>query len=206
MPSFKPALLATVLAASSLAAQATSLNLAADDQWQAFGVDSFSAISMGTEWIDNHDSNAPGFGTPLDFTFTIAAGFMGQLTVVDASMAGDTFKVFGNGHLLGTTGSVPVQLYGSAPDVGYDYDAASHNSAFSRGIFTLAAGTYSVTGSLAQSLMIDDGLGGIRPLNATAGAVKLSVSAVPEPSSLALMFAALGVTVTWLVSRRTASR
>lgn len=204
MLSFKPALLATVLAASSLAAQATSVNLAANAQWQAFGVDSFSSLSSGTEWIDNNDSSAVGFGTPLSFTFTIVDGFVGQLTVVDASLAGDTFKVFSNGQLLGSTSSVPVQVYGSAPDVGYDYDAALQNSAFSRGVFTLGAGSYSVTGELAQSLMLDDGMGGLSPLNATAGAIKLSVSAVPEPSSLALVFAALGVT--WLVSRRTETR
>jgi len=204
MLSFKPALLAVALAASSLAAQATSINLAADNQWQAFGVDSFSAVSGGTEWIDNDYSNAAGFGTPLDFTFTIAAGFVGELTVVDAAMAGDTFNVFNAGSLLGSTSSVAVQQYGSAPDVGYDYDAALQNSAFSRAVFTLGAGTYSISGALAQSLMIDDGLGGLSPLNATAGAVKLSVSAVPEPSTLALLIAALGVT--WLVSRRTTVR
>ncbi len=204
MPSFKSILPALVLAASSLAAQATSLHLAANDQWQAFGVDSFSSLSSGTEWIDNNDSNAAGFGSPLSFTFTIADGFVGQLTVVDASMAGDTFNVLANGQSLGATSSVPVQVYGSAPDVGYDYDAALQNNAFSRGVFTLGAGSYSVTGALAQSLMIDDGMGGLSPLNATAGAIKLSVSAVPEPSSLALVFAALGVT--WLVSRRTESR
>ncbi len=204
MLSFKPALLAVALAASSLAAQATSINLAADNQWQAFGVDSFSAVSGGTEWIDNDYSNAAGFGTPLDFTFTIAAGFVGELTVVDAAMAGDTFNVFNAGSLLGSTSSVAVQQYGSAPDVGYDYDAALQNSAFSRAVFTLGAGTYSISGALAQSLMIDDGLGGLSPLNATAGAVKLSVSAVPEPSTLALVIAALGVT--WLVSRRTTVR
>lgn len=204
MSSFPSALLAAVLAASSLAAQATSLHLTANEQWQAFGVDSFSSLSSGTEWIDNSDSNAAGYGSPLSFTFTIADGFVGQLTVVDASMAGDTFEVFGNGQLLGATSSVPLQVYGSAPDVGYDYDAALLNSTFSRGVFTLGAGSYSVTGALAQSLMIDDGMGGLSPLNATAGAIKLSVSAVPEPSSLALVFAALGVT--WLASRRTESR
>lgn len=204
MLSFKPALLAVALAVSSLAAQATSINLAADNQWQAFGVDSFSAVSGGTEWIDSDYSNAAGFGTPLDFTFTIAAGFVGELTVVDAAMAGDTFNVFNAGSLLGSTSSVAVQQYGSAPDVGYDYDAALQNSAFSRAVFTLGAGTYSISGALAQSLMIDDGLGGLSPLNATAGAVKLSVSAVPEPSTLALVIAALGVTR--LVSRRTTVR
>lgn len=204
MPFFKPALLASVLATLSLAAQATSVPLAADAQWQPFGIDSDAALSGGTEWIDNADTNAPGYGSPLNFNFTIASGFVGQLTVVDASMAGDTFNVFNHGSLLGTTSSVPVQQYGSAPDVGYDYDAALLNSAFSRGVFTLASGNYSITGVQMQSLMMDDGLGGLTPFTSGAGAVKLSVSAVPEPSSMALLFAALGAT--WLVSRRTASR
>lgn len=204
MPLFKPALLASVLATLSLAAQATSVTLAADAQWQSFGVDSYAALSGGTEWIDNADTNAPGYGTPLNFNFTIANGFVGQLTVVDASMAGDTFHVFNNGSLLGATSSVSVQQYGSAPDVGYDYDAAMLNSAFSRGVFTLASGHYSISGVQMQSLMMDDGFGNLTPITSGAGAVKLSVSAVPEPSSTALLLAALGVT--WLVSRRTVSR
>ena len=202
MSFLKSALLAA-LATSALAAHATSTPLAADGQWQAFGVDSFSAVSGGTEWIDNDYTNAAGYGTALDFTFTIAAGFAGQLTVVDASMAGDVFNVFNHGSLLGTTSGVPVQLYGSAPDIGDDHDAALLNSAFSRGVFTLGAGSYSISGALAQSLMLDDGAGGLSPLNATSGAIKLSVSAVPEPSTL--VFAVLGLT--WLVaSRRSSSR
>ncbi|MDO9003017.1 MAG: hypothetical protein Q7V20_06155 [Aquabacterium sp.] len=202
MSFFKSALL-TVLAASAFTAHATSTPLSADGQWQAFGVDNFSAVSGGTEWIDNDYTNSTGYGTSLDFNFTIADGFVGQLTVVDASMAGDVFNVFNHGTLLGATSSVPVQLYGSAPDIGDDHDAALLNSAFSRGVFTLGAGSYSISGVLTQSLMLDDGAGGLSPLNATSGALKLSVSAVPEPSTL--VFAVLGLA--WLVSsRRTSSR
>ena len=204
MQSIKSFPLALVLAVSSLAAQATTVNLAADGQWAAFGIDSLASLSGGTEWIDNLDTNASGYGSPLTFNFTIAAGQVGQFTVVDASMAGDAFDVYSNGSLLGATSVVPVQQYGTAPDVGYDYDAALLNSAFSHGVFTLAAGTYSITGVQTQSLMLDDGNGNLVSLNFGAGAVKLSVSAVPEPSSLALLLAALGVT--WLVSRRTAQR
>ena len=199
MMSFKNTLLAAALLSSSLAAQATTVSLAANDQWQSFGVDSFASLSSGNEWIDNADTNAPGYGSPLHFNFTIAAGFQGTLTVVDANMAGDTFNVQNNGNVLGATSSVPVQQYDSAPDVGYDFDAALANSAFSRGVFTLGAGSYSISGVLVQSLML-----GSDPLNATAGGLKLSVSAVPEPSSALLALAALGVT--FLVSRRRGAR
>ena len=199
MKSFQTALLTAVLLSSSLAAQATSVSLVANDQWQAFGVDSFASSSGGNEWIDNSDTNAPGYGSPLNFTFTIAAGSQGTLTVVDGDLAGDTFNVYNNGGLLGSTSAVPVQQYGSAPDVGYNFDAALANPAFSNGVFTLSAGSYSISGVLAQSVLL-----GTDPLNATGGAVKLSVSAVPEPASAALVLAALGVTA--LVSRRRDAR
>jgi hypothetical protein len=199
MSSLKSLLLAT-LATVSLAAQATTVPLASDGQWQAFGVDSFSALSGGTEWIDNDNTNAPGYGSPLDFSFTIAAGFVGQLTVVDAALAGDVFSVFNHGNLLGHTSSVPVQRYDSAPDLGYDFDAALLDPAFSHGVFTLGAGSYRISGALTQSLMLDD----FSPLNATAGAVRLDVSAVPEPSSAALLLAVLAVA--GLLSRRVSSR
>ncbi|HEX5354716.1 MAG TPA: PEP-CTERM sorting domain-containing protein [Aquabacterium sp.] len=204
MPIFKSFPLAFALVISPLAAHATTINLAADDQWAAFGVDSLASLSGGTEWIDNLDTNAPGYGSALTFNFTIDAGQVGQFTVVDASMAGDAFDVYNNGSLLGATSVVPLQQYGATPDVGYDYDAALLDSAFSHRVFTLAAGTYSITGVQTQSLMLDDGNGHLVPLNFGAGAVKLSVSAVPEPSSLALLLAALGVT--WLVSRRNSTR
>lgn len=199
--SFLKSALMAPLAAWAFAAHATSTPLAADGQWRAFGVDSFSAVSGGVEWIDSDYTNSVGHGTALDFTFTIADGFVGQLTVVDASMAGDVFNVFNHGSLLGTTSSVPVQLYGIAPDTGDDHDAALLDNAFSRGVFTLGAGSYSISGALAQSLMLDDGAGGLSALNATSGAIKLNVSAVPEPS--ALVFAVLGLA--WLVSSRRTS-
>jgi hypothetical protein len=199
MSFLKPIALAALFT-MSLAAQATSVPLADNGQWQAFGVDSQASLSGGTEWIDNDDTNATGYGTPLTFSFTIAAGWKGQLTVVDAVLAGDVFNVFNNGALLGATSSVPVQQYSTAPDTGFDYDAALQDSRFSRGVYTLGAGHYNISGVLAQSLMFD----GADPLNATAGAIKLSVSAVPEPTSIELLLASLGLAL--LISSRVASR
>jgi hypothetical protein len=197
--SIRSSMLAAVLAASFLVAQATTVNLAADGQWNAFAVDSFSSQTGGLEWIDGDYSNDAGFGTPLSYTFTIAEGQVGTLSVADAGFAGDTFSVYNNGQLLGATSSVPVTEYGSAANVGLDFDAALQNNAFSKGVFTLGAGTYSVTGVLAQSMLSS----GSR-VDATVGGIKLVTAPVPEPSSAALLLAALGVT--GLVFRRRIGR
>jgi hypothetical protein len=202
--SLRSLLMSAALSAAALAAQATSLTLPADGTWQAFAIDSLSAQSGGVEWIDATDASLPGFGSPLSFGFTIAAGQQGVLTVVDTSMAGDTFRLFNHGAWLGDTSTVGLQQYGSAPDVGLDADAALVNPAFSRGTFTLGAGTYLITGELAQSLMLDEGGGQLSPINATAGALRLTVSPVPEPSSLALVLAAIGLV--WRLSRRMPTR
>jgi hypothetical protein len=189
MPFIKP-LVSLALALASLATQATTISLATDGQWQSFGVDSLSALSGGTEWIDNINSNSAGYGTPLDFQFTIAPGHTARLTVVDAAMAGDAFDVYNHGVLLGATSSVPMQDYGnSPPDIGLDHDAALLNSAFSRGVFDLGAGSYRISGVLTQSMQFEG-----NPINATAGAIKVDLlSAVPEPGALELLLAAVGM-------------
>jgi hypothetical protein len=200
MLSCRSLMLATVLAATSLASQATTVNLAADGQWNAFTVDALSSLSGGVEWIDGNDSNAQGFGSALNYSFTIAAGQQGLLTVVDANFAGDTFQVFNQGVLLGTTSAVPQTSYDTALDLGDDHDAALLSPAFSHRTFALGAGTYSISGALAQSVLLDG-----QDLNATGGALKLSVSAVPEPGTGILLLSALGV-IGLVATRRTSSR
>jgi hypothetical protein len=200
--------LAAVLAVTSLASQATTVSLVADGQWNAFDVAELDSLTGGTEWIDANNSLDPAYGSALNFSFTIDAGFVGTLTVVDAAYAGDTFSVFNGAALLGATSSVTPGVYALQADgtvvtpanVGYDFDAALQAPAFSRGVFTLTAGTYRISGLLAQSVSLEDGT----PLNATAGAVKLSVSAVPEPSGWALAAAGLGCAV--FVTRRRSPR
>jgi hypothetical protein len=61
--------------------------------------------------------------------------------------------------------------------------------ALSRGNFISGAGVHLVTGSLLQAVLLSDG----SPLNATAGALRLEVSAVPGPSNLALLAGGLGL-------------
>jgi hypothetical protein len=105
------------------------------------------------------------------------------LTVVDAGFAGDTFTITDSGSVIGTTSSVPAgQPVGATV---LDDDEALANPAYSRGVFTLAPGSYSISGSLLQSVFGDAG--------ATSGGVRLAVSAIPEPADTTLLLAGLGV-------------
>jgi PEP-CTERM motif len=163
-------------------ARATTVALAGDGQWSRFSVSDIDALSFGLEWIDNENTLSVGFGTPLEFTFQVAAGFRAALTVVDAGFAGDTFQVTNFGSLLGGTSAVATGDYASAADAGTDFDAALANASFSRAVFNFGPGSYRIAGHLDQSVSFE-GL----PLNSTVGAVSLSVSAVPEPASIVLL-------------------
>ncbi len=157
-------------------------------QWQRFDVSDLDAVSGGTEWIDDSNTLAAGFGSPLTFSFTIGAGQVGQLTVVDAGFAGDTFLLFNAGVALAPTSAVALTSFDTAPSVGDDFEAALANASFSRAVLTLGAGSYQVSGRLDQSVQA----GGL-PLNSTSGGVQLTVSAVPEPATGLAMLAGLGL-------------
>jgi hypothetical protein len=194
MTFFKTTLAALALM-STLAAQATTISLNADDSWTPFIV---NGDEQTAPWLDYND------GYLVNFTFSIAEGQQGTLTVVDSVFAGDTFRLYNFGAFLGDTSYVPQRTYSDSWVSTFDYDAALSDTSFSRGVFTLGAGTYSITGGLLQSnLQVDATTGALSAIYATEGAIKLSLSStspVPEPSSAALVLAALGVC--WLISRR----
>jgi hypothetical protein len=180
-------LVAAALFACTAFSQAQAATaLPGDGSWAGFEVDNLLASSGGVEWIDLN-------GQALSFSFTIAAGQQGVLNIVDAGLAGDTFQVFNGAALLGSTSAVAVASYDAAAPIVVDFDAAWADSTYSRASYTLSAGSYSITGLLDQSVLLDGS-----PLNATLGGAQLLVSAVPEPTSLVLMFAGLGA----LVARR----
>ena len=182
---------AAVLAAAAVIAapaHATTVALPADGSWNEFTVDNSVAPAYGNGWIDFAD------GSPLSFSFTIAAGSVGTLTVVDAGFAGDTFAITNFGTVIGDTSSVPTgTIEGSSVT---DFDAALANPAYSQGVFTLGAGTYSISGWLLQSVLDDTGAA----LDSTYGGLRLSVSVVPEPTGAALLLGGLAALA--LVARR----
>jgi hypothetical protein len=171
-------------------AHATDIVLAADGAWHPFAVDSLLAPPAASlSWIDDG-------GAVLDFTFVVASGLHGELTVVDAGFAGDVFSITNFDSVIGSTSSVAPGAYPSAHDVGADFNAAFADPAFSHGVFDLAPGAYRIGGRLTQSVTLDGAA-----LEATLGAVRLAIAApVPEPSSLALLLAGLGAS--GLIARR----
>lgn len=190
--------LALASATAALPAHAADVGLPADSTWHPFTVDSLlapaSPPALNLAWIDDS-------GDPLHFTFVIGAGLVGTLTVLDTGFAGDTFKVMNFGSVLGTTSAVPVQSFDPSAAGVEDFGAALADPHFSRGTFSFGAGSYSVSGLLDQSLLLD----GVA-LDSTSGGVRLAVTAVPEPSALALLLAGLAATASLTRRRRSKSQ
>lgn len=177
-------LLAAGLLAFGLSAQAANVNVAADGSWNAFNVDdTIAPVGNPLGWIDLGDFSE------LSFSFTVDAGFVGTLTVVDAVYSGDVFSVIANGVALANTSAAAAS---DGTDVGYEYDAALANASFSRGVYSFGAGSYVVTGALFSTTALFDGL----PLNATQGALKLELAPtapIPEPATALTLLAGLGL-------------
>lgn len=152
--------------------------LPGDGSWAGFTVDG-NLPPYSLNWVDDN-------GAPLSFDFVVPAGFVATLTVVDTGFSGDRFFVYDGSSFLGETGAA-VNGDVSGP-IQFSYDEALADAAFSRGVFTLGAGSHSILGVLSQSTT--DAFG---PLNATIGGVRLTVSPVPEPAAWGVLLLGLGV-------------
>lgn len=164
---FKSVICAFVVGAGvalSSVANADPINV---DQWYTFGffgpgtsLDSCPACTLGT----NPNSIAIG-DAPWTFTLTSP----GELVVLDGFNSTDRFEIFNTGVSLGITS---LNTVGGA--CGSDITCALNDLRYSRGIFALGPGAYSITGTQTVG---------------TAGAGFLIVRgvAVPEPGVLALL-------------------
>jgi len=114
----------------------------------------------------------------------------GSVEIDGVEVVSDSFTLTNFGTVIGSTAAVPAGSPVGATVV--DDDAALANAAYSRGVFTLGPGSYSISGTLLQSVFGDEG--------ATSGGLRLSVTAVPEPANAALMFA--GAAALGLLARR----
>ncbi|MCV2370104.1 PEP-CTERM sorting domain-containing protein [Roseateles oligotrophus] len=178
---------AFTLAVGLSSAQAATL--AADGSWYEFLVNAeLTPVNSpnSLDWLVGFDDPSPAH-----FTFTIDAGFVGSLTVLDTGISGDRFIVKNMGAAIGET-SVGVDgdplLEGSSIA---DFNTALANPDFSRAVYTLEAGSYDISGGLSYSVKLDGS-----PMNVSTGGLQLTVaavSAVPESSTLASLLAGLSL-------------
>jgi hypothetical protein len=151
---------------------------AATALWLAIGSASAVPLSAGAwstfDFYDDIESAAwvDESLTPLAFDIVLTESTF--LKVVDGGLAGDRFEVFANGQSLGLT-SQPSNDTGDV-SMDLDFDAAYANGGWSRGVFTLEPGSYSITG---RTVTFGTGL--------FAGTGGVTLVPVPEPGTWALM-------------------
>ncbi|MGH7119453.1 MAG: PEP-CTERM sorting domain-containing protein [Acetobacteraceae bacterium] len=152
------------------------------NQWYTFGFgDVGSSFVNGTGFVLGTDPTSIAAPDPA-WTFTLSSN--ATLIVVDGFLSGDQFNVTNSGVSLGNT-SAPI----SGADCGSDITACLSNPDMSEGMFTLAAGTYSIDGTAIASVS-----GG------GAAFFEVTTTAVPEPGSLGLL--GIGLLGLALVARR----
>ncbi|WP_341675903.1 FxDxF family PEP-CTERM protein [Niveibacterium sp. SC-1] len=151
----------------ALPAAASTIDLSADGAWHNFYFDE----AVGSGFLDDF-----AFNDPQALSFNLSLSAPAWLRVADIGLAGDRFSLFANGASLGST-SVPT---GSDADFTLDFEQATGSELWSHGSWLLAAGDYTITGSVLAA-----------PFGPGSGG--LSVSAVPEPGSAALLLVGCGL-------------
>jgi len=158
---------AAIALAPALPAAASTIDISADGAWHNFYFDE----TAGSAFLDDF-----AFNNPDTLSFNLSLSGPAWLRVADIGLAGDRFSLFANGASLGAT-SVPT---GDDTNFTLDFEQAMGSDVWSHGSWLLAAGDYTITGSVL-SAPFGPGTGG------------LSVSAVPEPGSAALLLAGCGL-------------
>jgi PEP-CTERM motif len=122
-----------------------------------------------------------GVGSALtkggDSVFTFSVPRNAVLKITDAFLVGDIFKLTINGNVQANT-STP----GSGPSLGSNYEGAFNSGYYSTGLYSLAAGNYSVSGIATAS-----------PFQSGGGALRVDLAGVPEPSTWAMLILGFGV-------------
>ncbi len=167
---------AVALAGFTLAATQANATPVTTNTWYEFGFTGMGGDSLvsGVGFVPA--TNAPD-GNPIvqvgSPAWTITSAVPLKLYVQDLFLSLDQFDMFNNAVNLGDT-SAPIP----GSDCGSDITACIANAAFSRGTYILPAGSDSITGIHVQGV-------------AGAAVFELTPVATPEPSSLAMLGAAL---------------
>lgn len=167
---------AVALGSSHLLVPQASATAITTNTWYEFGFTGTGGDPLVSGVGFAPATNAPD-GNPIvqvgSPAWTISSAVPLKLYVQDLFLSVDQFDMFNNAINLGDT-SAPIP----GSDCGSDITACIANPAFSSGTYILPAGSDSITGIHVQ------GVGG-------AAVFELTVAAAPEPSSLAVLGAAL---------------
>ncbi len=172
---------AVTLAASFVAFPDQAATLIQDDDWTTLFF-----TEVGSPILD-------GLTGDSLFNFTVVGS--GLLRITDVLNPGDIFQLTINGAV-----QAPTSTPGVGPGLITDGDLAFKSGYLSRGSYLLAAGNYTVTGTVIAS-----------PFNAGNAAIRLTTAtpgAVPEPATWAMMifgFGAVGSTMRYRRRKTTVS-
>jgi hypothetical protein len=167
---FVSALFATI--ASSVLATAASADPISANQWYVFGFDGVNTSIFGNCGCVAGTNPDTIVAPTAPWTFTTTAPV--TLTVLDGGASGDQFNIFDFATDLGATSTPVAGDFSCFTDIG----CGLADSNYSRGVYVLAAGDHSISGTVLET-------GG-------PGAAYFEItSAVPEPASLALLGAGL---------------
>ncbi len=172
MDKIRTTVLAATFAVGASAASSAPINL---DTTYSFafggqGTDIFG--TAGTAFTDCLNPACVPSPAGVSFEFTLAG--TGTLTVLDLFESTDRFEIFNFGASLGTT-SAPTD----GGTCGADFTCGLADPSYSRGIFALGPGSYSISGQQTEGI-------------AGAGAFIVETGAIPLPTTLPLLLAGLG--------------
>ena len=167
-------LMVSIIAIAGNGAYANPITLGT---WYEFGFDPahsfttvpgcFPADPMGVPCPPPDPGVVSTFLGAPPWTFSLST--LGLLTITDVFLPGDSFQVFDNGALIGSTNVVPS----TGISCGINPDACLTNPNFSHGAFPVSAGPHSITVGVSPAQILGEGF--------------FRVDAIPEPSTLLLL-------------------
>jgi PEP-CTERM motif-containing protein len=166
---------AALLFAGAARVHADPITVPGTPPWYEFTFDGAGSFATSGTGDTPSDAGNSQYAPNPPWTFTSATPV--HVTLTDAFLTGDTFTLFDNNVNLGTTPSVPTGANTGAQDV-TNPDVTSASPQWSHAVFTLPAGSHSLTIQSANS-----------PFGAGAAFFEVTPfvgAAVPEPSTFAL--------------------
>lgn len=165
------AIAALFLGQAPLTADAAAIST---DTYYSLGFEGVGSNIIGTASGGfTHCTNPSCVASPAGSSFEFTLASAGVLTILDLFISFDEFDIYNFGSLLGST---TASTRGG--DCGSDFTCALADTRYSRGVFNLAAGSYSISGIQTAG-------------TSGAGALIVETSPVPVPAAGVMLLSVL---------------